>query len=105
MNFLKKAAIWFIIFLFLSSVYKDISNVQTTPFQEKESEVLHTDYHVTPIKVQTGDTVLSIVEEINKHQLNRLNIEKVLIDFQVINPKTDPYQLEIGNFYYFPIYD
>src|SRR5690625_5763881 len=55
------------------------------------------------VRVQHGDTVLSIIEQIN-HQLPEQDIEQMIIDFRSINPNIDPYNLQGNTIYYFPVY-
>lgn len=54
------------------------------------------------IEVKTGDTVLSITEEINKKKIP--SIEKVVTDFKKLNQSESPAKLQIGKKYKFPLY-
>ncbi|MGG0187090.1 hypothetical protein [Bacillus rhizoplanae] len=54
------------------------------------------------IEVKTGDTVLSITEEINKKKIP--SIEKVVTDFKGLNQSESPAKLQIGKKYKFPLY-
>ncbi|MEC5422240.1 hypothetical protein QGM71_01870 [Virgibacillus sp. C22-A2] len=61
-------------------------------------------FNVIHIKVQPGDTVLSIVEELNEDTLDSLDISQLISDFKMINPNSDPYNLQAHHYYYFPLY-
>lgn len=54
------------------------------------------------IEVKSGDTVLSIVEEINNKQIP--SIEKIVDDFKELNPNQSPGKLKVGKLYKFPKY-
>ncbi|GGJ47851.1 hypothetical protein [Virgibacillus salexigens] len=109
MYILKKLAIWLLIILMLSIIYKDISNISITndgpQLKQQKEQPIFSSYHVITKKVQAGETVLSIMEEINQSKLNHLNIEKIIQDFQTVNPHTDPFRLEVGKYYHFPAYE
>lgn len=59
--------------------------------------------HSVEIEVKAGDTVLSLVEEINKNT-PITSIEKVIKDFENLNPNTKADLLQIGKTYQFPLY-
>lgn len=54
------------------------------------------------IEVKNGDTVLSIVEEVNSNQIP--SIEKIVADFKELNPDQSPGKLKVGKSYKFPVY-
>lgn len=54
------------------------------------------------IEIKTGDTVLSITEEINKKKIP--SIEKVVTDFKDLNQDKSPAKLQVGKTYKFPLY-
>lgn len=54
------------------------------------------------IEVKNGDTVLSIVEEVNNNQIP--SIEKIVADFKELNPDQSPGKLKVGKSYKFPVY-
>ncbi|WP_404453456.1 hypothetical protein [Oceanobacillus kapialis] len=91
------------IFLILS-IYTDITkgSIQTGPKHPANMETVH--YTVQQIKVQQGDTVISIIEGINP-SLKGWNVEDLLTDFKVINPSADPFKLHVDHYYYFPVYE
>ncbi|SNZ10896.1 hypothetical protein SAMN05421503_1898 [Terribacillus aidingensis] len=55
------------------------------------------------LQVKQGDTLLSITNELNNHEL-RVTMEQVILDFKELNPEKDPYALHAGSAYYFPHY-
>lgn len=54
------------------------------------------------IEVKSGDTVLSIVEQISKKQPP--SVEKIVEDFRSLNGNESPSKLRIGKAYKFPSY-
>ncbi|MED4353488.1 hypothetical protein P9265_14320 [Schinkia azotoformans] len=55
------------------------------------------------VKVAAGQTVLSIVEQIQDGPLP-VSISQLITDFQLLNPKTEPEMIQIGKVYKFPVY-
>lgn len=53
--------------------------------------------------VQPGDTVLTVVEQLENGQLS-VSIEKVINDFQKLNNGIKPEEIQIGQEYKFPVY-
>ncbi|MGY0692905.1 hypothetical protein ACW2QC_08950 [Virgibacillus sp. FSP13] len=108
MNFFKKSGIYLFIILIIVSIYTDLTNGSLLPsnnntIPEKQTESTNTrKFEIMKVKVRAGDTVLSIVEEIND-SLPAFDINQIFEDFQLIN-HTDPHKLIIGGYYYFPIY-
>lgn len=111
MNFTKRLLFYVVIILLIVSLYKDITI--GTPFindskLDQIQQIYPKDFQhnlsVAQVRVQHGDTVLSITERVN-HQLPELDIEKIITDFKAINPNIDPYHLQTDTFYYFPVYD
>ncbi|SFA70701.1 hypothetical protein SAMN04488072_101139 [Lentibacillus halodurans] len=108
MNSIKKLLLYTFIILFLISVHQDLTvgtplnnnldSQNNPPIVEQEN--------ITFIKVQTntGDTVLSIVEELNKQNNNDLDISQILDDFKALNPGVEPLHIQTGEYYYFPLY-
>ncbi|EEK77156.1 hypothetical protein bcere0009_39900 [Bacillus cereus R309803] len=64
---------------------------------EKETDVAY-----KTIEVKTGETVLSITEQINKKKIP--SIEKVIDDFKQLNKSTTATKIQIGKSYKFPLY-
>ncbi|UFT97795.1 hypothetical protein KO561_11265 [Radiobacillus kanasensis] len=121
MELLKKLALTALIILFLISIMKDLTegvvftdNQATVADQieeKKQEESPSKKEKANPQKlkaverkVEPGDTVLSIVEEIN--QLNEgISIQKIQDDFKILNPGSDPNNIQVDTSYLFPIYD
>jgi len=106
MDFLKRISLYFIILLFIMSIYKDLTagtNAQIPPPVTQEDQVEDTEYSIKQIKIKSGDTVLSVIEQIHGG-MEGLSIDQILTDFQTINPNADPYHLHPNTFYYFPLY-
>lgn len=111
MTFFKRLFFYLIIFLFIASLYRDLT-IGTPPFNDSKLEQIQQIYpedqkedklSAVQVRVQPGDTVLSIIEKIN-HQLPELDIEQMMIDFKTMNPNIDPYHLQTDSIYYFPVY-
>ncbi len=92
------------------SLYKDLT-VGTPFFNDSKFDQIQQIYPkdrkskltVVQVRVQRGDTILSVTEKVN-HQLPELDIEQMITDFKTINPNIDPYQLQPETIYYFPVY-
>ncbi|WP_336990874.1 hypothetical protein [Bacillus toyonensis] len=76
-----------------------IKKEETTTKQSKKEE---TDVTYKAIEVKTGETVLSITEQINKKKIP--SIEKVIDDFKQLNKSTSATKIQIGKTYKFPLY-
>ncbi|WP_051681369.1 hypothetical protein [Virgibacillus alimentarius] len=105
----KRICIILFLFLFIMSIYKDLTTgiIKNTLNTKIDTEITEkANIRTAKIKVYPGDTVLSIVEQINNnhHQTPNIDIEQIIIDFKKINPDADPYKLEIFKYYYFPLY-
>ncbi len=90
----KISIILFMLFIVLSMIH-DLSK----PSSQEETTF---PANAAQIKVKSGDTVLSITEEINS--ITNLDIEKVITDFQKLNPSTNYRVITPDSFYYFPLY-
>lgn len=111
MQFIKRMSIYLLFLLLFLSIYKDLTTdipkntpQITVPQNDKVREVRG----ATGIKIQvhSGDTVLSVVEQLNKdNQTIKTDITRIIADFEKVNPHVDPYNLKSNNFYYFPLYN
>lgn len=111
MQFIKRMSIYLLFLLLFISIYKDL----TTEIPENIPQTTVPQYDnikkvpgVTGIKVQVrpGDTVLSVVEQLNKdNQKINTDITRIIADFEKVNPHVDPYNLNSHDFYYFPLYN
>ncbi|MCH1624947.1 hypothetical protein [Fredinandcohnia quinoae] len=95
-------------FFILYIIYFDLK-VGTLPIAEsaaKTQEDVITQTASTPsklIKIQPGDTVLSIIETINPNY-RISSIDTLINDFEALNPNVKADLLQIGKTYYFPLY-
>lgn len=108
MSFIKRSILFLLIALFLVSLYKDLT-IGTSFYNEKEVNPVKTstytvDFTIVQVKAYHEDTVLSIIEKLNEKAITSLDIEEMIADFQKINPRTDPYNLQPNTYYYFPLY-
>src|SRR5690625_2632891 len=108
MIFLRRLSIYILIILLFVSIYKDLTIGQATNLLPVENNNLiendMNDFKILKIRVQPGDTVLSIVEKINHSHMKFINIEQIVNDFKLINPFVNPYNLEPNKYYFFPLY-
>ncbi|MBP1947552.1 hypothetical protein [Virgibacillus litoralis] len=111
MNNFFKTIIYILIALFVISIYKDLSIGTTLTSinrnkQPQEEYVTNTkNISAMEVKVNQGDTLLTIVEKINPQLTNNLDVTKIVSDFKALNPTVDPKQLQPNEFYSFPIYE
>ncbi|MGE8206231.1 hypothetical protein ACQKP0_17025 [Heyndrickxia sp. NPDC080065] len=105
---MKKFLAFIAVIIVLYSVYIDI-NFGTIPSISHASEVkekvkkqkVSVPYKTQ--KIKPGNTVLSIVESINKSPL-KVSIDRVITDFKKLNNDIKPEEIQIGQIYKFPIY-
>jgi hypothetical protein len=106
---LKKFAAFIVVIVVLYSVYFDIK-VGTIPSVSFASEIqTHKEKPSEPaipyqaIKVKPGDTVLSVVEQLQAESL-QVSIDQVISDFIKLNNGIKPVEIQIGQIYKFPVY-
>jgi len=102
---IKRISIFSLIILLCASIYHDLSKetVDSSHLQQT-MEASSNDFSAVKVNVTTGDTALTIIEDINQH-MEHLNVDQVIADFHTLNPNTNPYRLEEDTSYYFPLYD
>src|SRR5699024_5155313 len=109
MQFIKRLSIYLLLILLFVSIYKDLT-IDTTKIKSKSKSKITqftdaSEISSIRIRVDPGDTVLSIVEQVNKdNHISKINITQIISDFEKINPDVDPYEIKPNNFYYFPLY-
>lgn len=106
MLMIKRLSILLCVCLILMSIYHDLSK-SFSPIsysKEKLDEQITEHYTVVPVKISSGDTLLSINEQLNPTFLNEVDMEQLLQDFMTLNPSVDPQHLLIDEIYYFPKY-
>ncbi|WP_453994952.1 hypothetical protein [Bacillus nitroreducens] len=97
-------AIAFILYI----IYYDvrIGTLPTTKGEKIEAVEVITTTQNNPfleVEVKPGDTLLSIVEELNEGK-KMSSIESVINDFEMLNPQSEAALLQIGKTYKFPLY-
>ncbi|MYL33453.1 hypothetical protein GLW08_09135 [Pontibacillus yanchengensis] len=124
---IKKLLVVTLVFLFIVSITKDLTtgtfpasvneNEETTSKQITQPSTTskattntvdqplqsNKRFETIQYKVKAGETVLSIIERLNK-QGNPVTIQQMLKDFEDLNPNTNPHQIETNEPYYFPVY-
>lgn len=97
----KKYFLFLFTVLLMLSILHDLSKDTITP--NPNEQMIQTDIEMMTIKVMPGDTVLSITEEIN--DFKSLNLNRIIEDFQHLNPGSNYQSLNIHQYYYFPLYN
>lgn len=109
MNSITKTFLCVFIVLFFISIYKDLTvgtSLTSNNKQHNEEYVTYTRNITTiRVKVNQGDTLLTIVEKLNQQTSDRLNVKQIVSDFKLLNPTEDPMRLISGEYYSFPIYE
>lgn len=99
---MKRFSLFLLLILFTLSIVDDLSK-QPSSQDDRADEMEFTDINIAHIKVKPGDTVLSVTEEIN--DFNELDIQRILFDFEQLNPGVNIESLIPHSFYYFPLYN
>src|SRR5699024_9177704 len=90
MNNITKTLLYIFIILFVISLYKDLTigtQLHSTDNQQSDKyEKEIKDINAMRVKVKQGDTVLSIVEQLNNKTINTMDIKQILADFKALNP-------------------
>src|SRR5690625_3995088 len=97
----KKLSLFILILLLFLSISHDLSKNMEQQYPKTNSDA-DQNTQIAAIKVQHGDTLLSIVEEIN--DLNQLHVDEIIKDFRNLNPDSDYRSLIPNQLYYFPLY-
>ncbi|MEI3611696.1 hypothetical protein [Pseudogracilibacillus sp. SO30301A] len=103
----KKICLYICIILLILSLYNDIqkgTNNKTNESSTMDDQGINKNIPVVKIKVEAGDTILSVSEELNGEKLNQIKIEDILDDFNSVNPEVTTIELTPGMYYYFPTY-
>ncbi|MDC3413373.1 hypothetical protein NC797_10580 [Aquibacillus sp. 3ASR75-11] len=124
--FLRKTFIAILVLFFIVSIFKDLTvgtvvpvekqdnqeekenntqNKQEDPKQtnQEKDENGKNSYKIGRKEVEAGETVLSVIEQINQNDIP-VPISQIIIDFKKLNPGVDPQQIEAGQQYLFPVY-
>ncbi|MUV39624.1 hypothetical protein JNUCC1_03502 [Lentibacillus sp. JNUCC-1] len=101
MEFIKRMLLYLCIWLFISSMYHDLS-VDNQPTSNSTQE--QSNSNRIEVQVEAGDTVLTVVEHVNHGLHQSFDVNRILSDFKRLNPQADPYKLQPGHYYLFPLY-
>ncbi|RSK27862.1 hypothetical protein EJF36_13785 [Bacillus sp. HMF5848] len=71
--------------------------------QGMDIDASNTDNTYKAVHVQSGDTVLTIVERLHDEQLP-ISIQQVIEDFENLNPGVQANNIQTNKTYYFPLY-
>lgn len=104
MNFIKRASFYIICLLLLFSIYTDLTTGISQAVDSKEIST-QSNYRIIKVKMSPGDNVLSVAEQLNPEHEMINNVSGIMNDFKKINPQSNPYDLRVGQYYYFPFYD
>ncbi|MDQ0175200.1 hypothetical protein [Bacillus chungangensis] len=88
------------------SIYHDITNGTLEVHSTNKTLQDNTEIETSPfiaIAVQPGDTVLSVVEQLQQAPLSA-SISQVTNDFMQLNKGTRPEDIQVGKTYNFPVY-
>ncbi|TFJ94101.1 hypothetical protein [Lentibacillus salicampi] len=110
MNSIKKLLIYIFAVLFLVSIYQDLTagtplNSNPNPQKQDNRTLEQETLTAIKVKVNEGDTVLSIVEKLNDQSNRPLDISQIQTDFKALNPHVEPLHIKSGTYYYFPLYN
>ena len=84
MYFFRNICLSFIIIPLAISLYNDLKKESISIVEDEINETVP--YRVAKVKLERGDTILTISERLNEDQLSQLSIEQILSDFQQVNP-------------------
>ena len=104
MSSIKKISLILLLLLLILSFLHDLSKQNSVQQEQPLNKADIINSEIAHIKIEPGDTVLSITEEVN-NDLQSLDINKIIADFQKLNPGADPKSLIPYSFYYFPLYN
>ncbi|WLR43958.1 hypothetical protein LC087_07585 [Bacillus carboniphilus] len=102
-----KRLLWFITFILVTyAIYYDLSvgtinNQLNISHEEDFSSINSPKLNYQAYRVQEGDTVLSIVKEMNDVTPS---VSIIIEDFKYLNPDTEVYEIHPNVTYEFPIY-
>ena len=90
-----------VLFLLVISAYHDLNKIGVST----EPAGLQQEGAYREVVVRPGDTVLSVIEELNSGRSLPQDISGMIKDFSRLNPKANPYALSAGKRYRFPYYE
>lgn len=103
----KRISLFLLVIIVSYIIYYDLTvgtfHNTTIPAKEVATEVSNEDIPYKIIEIKSGDTLLSIVEQLTT-TTTIPSSEQIVHDFQLLNPETSPTKLIIGKSYKIPIY-
>ena len=105
---MKKIVIFFTVLIIIYSIYYDLTT-GTLPVSTATAIVEENDRKGQPAipylikEVKSGDTVLSIAENIHGGHIP-VSIEQMVEDFRQLNGQIEPDQIQMNEKYKFPVY-
>ncbi|RSL30920.1 hypothetical protein D7Z54_23400 [Salibacterium salarium] len=103
---MKKMLLFLLFVLVCTSIYYDITEGTLTTSSSPPSQPSDTldDQTMTKVTVESGQTVLSIVERLHDGPIP-VSIEQVSHDFKQLNDEIDPNNIKVDKSYHFPVYE
>lgn len=98
---IKRLSILFLVVLISYVVYYDIT-FGTFPKTITQEVTNETDIPYQTIIIKSGDTLLTVVEQVSSRNLPSSDI--IIADFQILNNGIKPNNLQVGVTYKIPIY-
>ncbi|GAA0331059.1 hypothetical protein [Oceanobacillus sp. FSL W7-1293] len=102
MEFLRRISLITFIILVAVSIFQDLAHSDGTISSSNNENLELPPFEAVPVKVNPGDTVLSITEEIQTITVNTVSIEIILKAFESLNPNTSSNDIHVHEVYYFP---
>ena len=105
-GFILKRLLTVLFFIFLLfTIYHDITKGSLPSKPENHTKTIDNTISYIEWRVQPGDTVLSIYEHLAKDSHHTVAIEKIITDFETLNPTVNAANIQIGQVYKIPIYE
>ncbi|UOE95708.1 hypothetical protein [Alkalihalobacillus sp. LMS39] len=105
---MKKLFYSLVIVLILYASYYDLSTgtlpeASATPSEQANPSQSPTTIPAQEVVVDSGYTVLSIVEHLHEGPI-RASIQEIIYDFKQLNDGIEPEDIQVGQTYLFPLY-
>lgn len=103
MLIIKRSILLIVIILLLISIYHDLQK-DLTIHDKPKTVMMNKHFTVVKMKVMPGDTILTLIEQVNDDSLEQFNVEKLISDFKTVNPHLKSNELSVNEYYYVPVY-
>lgn len=100
---MKKVFIFLVCIAICAIAYQDITNGTIRTIRAEKTIEQKKELPYREVTIQRGDTLLSIVEREMNGKLP-VSIDRLIIDFQTLNPHVNAHSLQIGKTYRIPYY-